>query len=130
MDYRDAEVLERLYWDKDLTLEEMAEKLDTSAGTISKWMSKLDVETNDKGRGRKGIDYCSFHTRKEGYEVVNGGHGKDVLIHRLIAIAEGFDIQGKEIHHKNGIKWDNRPDNLEVLSHQEHIEKHDCIITN
>lgn len=124
MDYRDAEVLERLYWDKDLTLEEMAEKLDTSAGTISKWMSKLDIETNDKGRGRNKTNYCNFYTNKNGYEVCHGGNDETVSIHRLVAVAENRQIENKDIHHKNEIPWDNRPSNLEPCTHEEHMDKH------
>jgi hypothetical protein len=48
------------------------------------------------------------------------------MMHRLLAVAEfGLDaIKGKHVHHVNGLRWDNRLDNLEVLTPQEHIRGH------
>jgi len=47
-------------------------------------------------------------------------------VHRLAAIAWfGIDaVKGKDIHHVNGIPWDTREDNLEVLSVAEHNATH------
>lgn len=61
------------------------------------------------------------------------GSGKeDVYLyhHRLLAllnfplsmpISECLqEMSGSDVHHENGIKWDNRPDNLTLLDHGEH----------
>jgi len=52
--------------------------------------------------------------------------GKGVLVHRLLAVAEyGYEnVCDNVIHHKNGIRWDNRPDNIEVMTRSEHSKLH------
>jgi len=44
----------------------------------------------------------------------------------ILAVSEhGYDaVAGKRIHHKNGIPWDNRPENIEPLTRTEHQGKH------
>jgi len=51
-----------------------------------------------------------------------GERDAPVYVHRLLAVSEyGFDaVKNKEVHHKNGIKWDNRPENIELLTVEEH----------
>jgi hypothetical protein len=68
------------------------------------------------------------YTAESGYEIlqVEEERTHKVLVHRLIAAAEyGVDeIVGMDIHHKNQCKFDNRPENLEVLSSEEHSRWH------
>lgn len=51
-------------------------------------------------------------------------------VHRIVALANGEDphkvFSGGEyhVHHKNGVPWDNRPENLEVLTKSEHHSLH------
>jgi len=49
-----------------------------------------------------------------------------VRIHRLLAVATyGYDeVVGKEVHHKNEIKWDNRPENIVPVTSEEHRRMH------
>lgn len=56
---------------------------------------------------------------KRGYRRVSID-GKYVSVHRLVAAAFLGDIAGKEVHHKNGIKTDNRAENLEICTRTEH----------
>jgi hypothetical protein len=60
-----------------------------------------------------------------GYESVRptvDGKNKHFYIHDLVAAAFiGEKPKGASVNHKNGVKRDNRPDNLEYVSHAENM---------
>lgn len=75
------------------------------------------------------VKRANFRTRKgDGYEILASSyHGKNerVYVHQLVAIADGADPNELfggpyQIHHSNGVPWDNRPSNIET----KHISKH------
>lgn len=54
-----------------------------------------------------------------------------VRVHTLLAVAEGADpatLFGKNsshvVHHRNGVRWDNRPENIEVMPRGAHTSEH------
>lgn len=52
--------------------------------------------------------------------------GKLVMMHRLVwQVANGAIPNGMEVHHKNGVKSDNRIENLELLDRQTHRRLHE-----
>lgn len=53
------------------------------------------------------------------------GNEKDnrYKIHRLLAGCFIGDVEGKEVHHRNQNRMDNRIENIEILSFEEHREK-------
>lgn len=76
----------------------------------------------------------SFGTTTRGYEVwytnKKTDGTRDVPVHQLLAINKGndpnkvFSGNDYQVHHKNEIPWDNRPENIELLSHEDHAREH------
>lgn len=73
-----------------------------------------------------------YKMRTDGYVYIlrpeHPGATKDgyVLEHRLVAEQLlGRSLRADEdAHHKNGVRHDNRPENIEVLQHSQHIKHH------
>lgn len=131
--YRDKETLEKLYWVEKLSMSEIADRLDTSLTTVHYWMNEHDIERRTRNKG--GWDsprmkpYARFTTSPQGYEQweSNFKNERDTLRHhRLLAVARfGFDaVKDKIVHHKNNITWDNRIENLELMTRGEHSKMH------
>lgn len=174
--YKDAERLQRLYWEAGMTLREMCDELGCSKPTLIKYMDKFDIERRDcggndpdapwkdednlrelyceKGRNtyqiaeqydieestvrwwmdRFGIERGGVGRRAttpelrvdaRGYEVFSSGQDK-LKHHRLLAVAEyGFDaVTNREVHHTNNIPWDNRVQNLRLMTKRQHSRHH------
>ena len=117
-------MLRRLYQEKRLSLPEIGDICDVDPSTIHYHMEKHDIERRDES-----VDSIpSLYMSTKGYELFKvevNGESHTVRHHRLIAVAHhGFgELCSKDVHHKSGIPWDNRPDNLEVLSRSEHLRR-------
>lgn len=72
---------------------------------------------------RKVKRYCAY--TKEGYVRVPYGD-IDIMRYRLVAQWKlGRPLQnGEQVHHINGIKHDDRPSNLQIVTWKEHRELH------
>lgn len=132
VDYRDAETLRRLYWDKELSTVQIGELADVTPGTISEWMERHGIDRRDRieavknGRSKRP---ATLGMTGGGYlEWVSqyNGNRSTVRVCRLLAIAEyGFDaVQDKHVHHKNEIPWLDYADNIELLDPDEHLRHH------
>ena len=138
--WKDADKLREKYVVEGLTTREIADEWECSNGTVSRWLNKHDIETRDNwSEGVKAaansnrVERVKMRTHERGYEYwsekvtyEDGRKMEIVYVHRLLAIAEhGFDaVCGKVVHHKNRVPWDNRPENIEVMTRTEHQNEH------
>ena len=96
-------------------------------------------------------DYATFETKPSVPEYTGGGYehhrsseyrphtpgesSEDAYCshHRLLAVVACYDLEtpisevladlaAKDVHHRSGVPWDNRPGNLEVRSHGDHAQ--------
>ncbi|UPV73729.1 HNH endonuclease [Halorussus limi] len=126
--YRDEEFLREAYCEKGLSQREIAARCGCSRGAIRHHMDKFDISPRST---RSPSDRpANFDTKENGYERwrCQAGETDDyVYVHRLLATLKVDDLselEGMHVHHKDGHPFDNRPDNIEVVSPAEHRQKH------
>lgn len=117
--------LVELYVYENLSAPQIADRLDLTESAVKNRLTK---------HGLWGKDPVRYHTDpNDGYPVFTHtgvtGRGSRVREHRVLAIATGADphdvFSGDlDVHHVNGIKFDNRPENVEVVPHDEHTRLH------
>ena len=134
IDYTDKETLKRLYIDEGKSQREIGEMAGVHTTTIGYHMRKHEIETRDAADYEPTdvqlhATYCTV--LPWGYEKWHAwdsrtGEKEIVSVHRLLAVAEyGLDaVVGKDVHHENGIPWDNRPENITPMSRREHTAHH------
>jgi hypothetical protein len=129
-EYKDPDILEKLYQNEGLSTHAIAEKFGVSSGTIHHALVSMGIDTRSRSEANSEGPGVAYHTQKEsGYPAVSA-RGSDrtvqVRVHQLVAIADGADPQdvfsngSYHVHHKNGCAFNNRPSNLEILTAEEH----------
>lgn len=127
--WQDEELMRYLYHDEGLSGAEIAMVLDCSTGGAAEWIDKHDFEKRTQSEAAQNkwgaLNKANFNTSWKGYEYWAPGN-THVYVHRLMMVAEhGFDeVCEKHVHHKNGIEWDNRFDNLDLVTNEEHRREH------
>ena len=124
-EYQDPETLRRLYHDEGLSSLEMADRLGCSKKTVLNWMNRHEIDRDPPTTERPPC----YTSDPEGYKLWRHddvGGQKWVREHRLLAVSVfGFEkVREKIVHHKNNCPFDNRPDNIELMTQSEHARLH------
>lgn len=126
--YADEELLRRLHHHEGLSFGEISRKFDVTRGAISYWFDKLDIEKRTVHIKYQDFELAGHQSSMSGYPSIRVS-GNYIFEHQLVALAKGidpkkiFNTTKYNIHHKNGMKCDNRPSNLIVMESSEHGRK-------
>lgn len=81
------------------------------------------IDTNGEVYSFKTKRWLKLSKDSKGYKVLKRRNKPDIRVHRIVAQLYIPNIDNKnEINHKNGIKTDNRIENLEWTTHQENCK--------
>lgn len=127
--HRDPEILSHLYEDRELTQREIAERLDCAATTISRWMARHGIHARKPDASQTPASFCHNQTAHEHWTASEDGTTTGIYVHELLAIADGADpsevfSDENVIHHRDGHPFDNRAENVEVVTHRQHSQTH------
>lgn len=128
MNHQSPDWLRKKYWDEGLLLREMAALESVGITTIHNWMKKFGIRRRNRSerfRGERSPTWKGGRIARGGYIMIwqsNHPHpstGPYVYEHRLVVErALGRYLKPSEqVHHINGIKDDNRLENLQLINH-------------
>lgn len=126
--YQDKEVLERMYHDQKMSMADIADEFGVGDGVIRYWLNENNIETRGVNE-HQSRSVANYRMDDRGYMhwcTYIDGRNYYVQVHRLLAVAEyGYEqVAGKVVHHKNNNGWDNRPENIELMTAAEHARHH------
>lgn len=127
-DWREEDILRELYHGQRLSLTEVGDELGCTAQTVKNNMDRLGIETRSQSQAQQ-TRGMSIRLTENGHEYIHhqyDGEQANVYIHRLAAVAwYGLDeVTDNDVHHCNGVPWDTREDNTDVMSRSDHSSVH------
>ncbi|KZN24189.1 hypothetical protein A4G99_07030 [Haladaptatus sp. R4] len=131
--HQNKTVLTHLYVECVYNTYECADILSVSQRTVRKWLKDWNIPRRGHG-GRKKThpSFTSFTPKDNDYIHVQSGD-KTAYIHQLNLIADGHDpndVFGKDnhVHHIDGIKYHNLPENLTLMDVSKHHKHHNDVM--
>ena len=113
-----------------LSANEVAVVLGVTGSTVARWLAASGVKARQRGLRKEAHPQWRGGRRltKEGYVRLATGKSRPQYVYEHIVVAEqaiGRKLRRNEtVHHKNSIKSDNRPENLEVMTRAQHMRVH------
>lgn len=129
--WRDHDTLYEMYVERGMYAREIADEFDCSSTSVLRGLRSNGIDPRDRGAHVRKNESGVNRSVRRGHPQVSwcvDGTTHYYTVHRLHAIAEfGLDaVSGKVVHHKNGIPWDNRVENYELVESQaEHAKEHE-----
>lgn len=121
-------VLKQLCYEEELSPMAISDRLGCSESAVFYWTDKYGIERPDllPDATTNPASYCITNRGYEEAVSMTEDGVRSMYIHRLVAIAEyGAEaVKDKIVHHRNGIPWDNRPENLKLMTQSEHATVH------
>lgn len=138
--YKDRKWLKEKYIDEQRSIADLANECGVAKTTITHWLKKFGIGVRSQSDAAKIRAKRYVHTipdneklhptfyNRRGYEVIKCGvNDKHVEHHRLLAtllVDDLSELDGMHVHHENGVRWDNRLENLGILSVSDHTKEH------
>lgn len=129
--WTDEDWMYEKYVEEELSQIQIANIVEANRTTIARWIKRHGIESRSLSEASRlrNLNRDVPLNCVDGYRVWRHKWQSDrdnILVHRLLAVAEyGFEeVSGKVVHHKNGVRWDNRSENIELLTRSEHIKHH------